>query len=170
MPIDRYSNSFKNLAAHDLPPLLTKLDKMVRNPYPMAKFGVDGVGVATIAKQLSLAGDFPGCYVLIEHEKPIYVGISRGVLQRLRQHVRGTTHFDASLAYRIASDQLPHKLTRSKAMEGDAFKKQFAASKSYLLGLDVAFVRIDNPLVLYVFEPYCAMHYDTAKWNTFETH
>jgi hypothetical protein len=35
-------------------------------------------------------------------------------------------------------------------------------------------VKIDNPLELYLFEPYCALELDTrfeaGGWNTFETH
>lgn len=101
---------------------------------------------------------------------PVYVGISRSVLRRLRQHVRGTTHFDASLAYRIAARRVPHEMTRAQAMESEEFKEQFAAAKEYRKSLAVGYVKINNPLVLYVFEPYCAMEFETAEWNTFETH
>ena len=101
---------------------------------------------------------------------PVYVGISRMVLKRLRQHVRGTTHFTASLAYRIAARGLDSKMTRGKAMEDPGFRKAFEAAKLELIKLNVAYVKVDNPLVLYVFEPYCAMKLDTAEWNTFKTH
>jgi hypothetical protein len=55
-------------------------------------------------------------------------------------------------------------------MEEEEFKVQFDAAKTYLRGLHVAFVKIINPLALYIFEPYCAMTFDTSEWNTFETH
>jgi predicted GIY-YIG superfamily endonuclease len=170
MPINEYPNNFSHLVDVDLPALLEQMDVARQNAIPMGDFAIDGLGVATIARQLGLTGDFPGCYLLLERERPIYAGISRGVLQRLRQHARGTTHFDASLAYRIAADRMPHNHTRSRAMQTEEFKAQFEAAKTYIRTLNVAYVRIDNPLVLYVFEPYCAMHYDTAEWNTFETH
>jgi predicted GIY-YIG superfamily endonuclease len=170
MPIDRYDQSFKYLVENELPFLLTILEKGVKDPYSMILFGTPRVGIAALARRLNITGDFPGCYVLIENGNPIYVGISRSVLQRLRQHVRGTTHFDASLAYKIAAAALPHRLTRAEAMKGGAFRREFDRAKTYLQRLNVAFVRIDNPLVRYIFEPYCAMHYDTDKWNTFETH
>jgi len=35
---------------------------------------------------------------------------------------------------------------------------------------DVAYVEVDNPLVLHVFEPYAALELGTGGWNTFETH
>ena len=170
MPIDQYPNTFAHLVEVDLPPLIAQMETARLDPVSMAEFAIDGVGVTTLARQLGLPGDFSGCYVLLEGNHPIYVGISRAVLQRLRQHVRGTTHYGASLAYRIAAQRMPHNHTRSRAMESEEFKAQFDAAKSYIRALNVAYVRIENPLVLYVFESYCAMHYDTAEWNTFETH
>jgi hypothetical protein len=65
---------------------------------------------------------------------------------------------------------MPHRNTRSKAMETEEFKAQFNAAKEYIRSLNVAFVKIINPLALYVFEPYCAMRFNTDVWNTFETH
>jgi predicted GIY-YIG superfamily endonuclease len=170
MPIDQYPNTFSHLVDVELPALLARMEEVRRIPVSMADFAINGVGVTTLARQLGLTADFPGCYLLLERDRPIYVGISRAVLQRLRQHVRGTTHFDASLAYRIAAQRMPHDHTRSRAMETEEFKAEFDAAKTYIRDLNAAYVRIENPLVLYVFEPYCAMHYDTANWNTFETH
>ncbi|MCE5360904.1 hypothetical protein [Candidatus Igneacidithiobacillus taiwanensis] len=74
------------------------------------------------------------------------------------------------LAWRIAAGRVPHEMTRAQAMESEEFKEQFAAAKEYLKSLAVGYVKINNPLVLYVFEPYCAMEFETAEWNTFETH
>lgn len=170
MPINEYEYSFDHLTESELPSLLAKLKEDIGNERAMADFAIDGVGVATLCRQMELASDFSGCYVLLENRKPIYVGISRSVLQRLRQHVRGSTHFDASLAYRIAAKRAPHKDTRSIAMENEDFKMEFNRAKEYLRSLNVAYVQITNPLVLYVFEPYCAMYFNTSEWNTFETH
>lgn len=142
----------------------------MENPVSMGDFAIDGLGVVGLSQQLGLQKDFPGCYVLMDNKNPIYVGISKNVLQRLRQHVRGTTHFDASLAYRIAAHRMPHGFTRSAAMEEDDFKAEFDDAKAYLRALEASFVEINNPLVLYLFEPYCAMQFDTSDWNTFETH
>ena len=170
MSIDNYAEKFDYLVTTDLPRYMTSLREAIKNPIQMGDFAIAGVGVAGLRRRLSLTSDFPGCYLLLDRGQPIYVGISGAVLQRLRQHVRGTTHFDASLAYRIAADEMPHTHTRSKAMELDEFKRCFAKARSYLRGLQVAYVKIENPLALYVFEPYCAMEFGTSKWNTFETH
>jgi predicted GIY-YIG superfamily endonuclease len=170
MPIDQYEHSFEHLVGAELPQHMATLEQAMKQKILMSEFAIDGVGVAALTQRFGLKADFPGCYVLSEKENPIYVGISKNVLQRLRQHVRGTTHFDASLAYRIAAQKMPHGNTRSKAMETEDFKAQFNAAKEYIRCLNVAFVKIVNPLALYVFEPYCAMKFNTDVWNTFETH
>ena len=170
MPIDSYENSFKDLVENDLPRLLSTLEKDMEENRSLGDFGIKGVGERTLLKKLGWSHDISGCYVLSEDKKPVYVGISRSIVRRLRQHVCGTTHSNASLAYRIAREHMPHNETRDQAMKNEQFKLKFKDAKSYLRGLNVAFVNIDNPLVLYIFEPYCAMKYDTHKWNTFETH
>ncbi len=55
-------------------------------------------------------------------------------------------------------------------MNDAAFKQAFEQAKAYLAGLQVAFVDIDNPLELYVFEAYAAISLRTYEWNTFRTH
>jgi predicted GIY-YIG superfamily endonuclease len=136
----------------------------------MAELGVNGVGPKAILSRLGRKQDFSGCYVLFDKSKPIYVGISRSVMQRLLQHVKGKTHFDASLAYRIACKKHPHAMERNEAMTAPAFQKKFEQAKSYLKSLDVAFIEIQNDLESYLFEVYCAMELDTHEWNTFRTH
>jgi predicted GIY-YIG superfamily endonuclease len=170
MSVDQYQESFEHMVEQDFPQLLSLLESAAKNPISMNQFNIEGVGPATICSRLGLDEDFAGCYVLSEKDQPVYVGISRQVIARLRQHAYGNTHFDASLAYRIAAKSSPHKLTRDKAMESLAFKESFIDAKAYIGSLNSSFVEIGNPLVRYVFEPYCALHFGTAEWNTFETH
>jgi hypothetical protein len=40
--------------------------------------------------------------VFLAGRRPFYVGISNKVIERIRQHLRGRSHFEATLAYRIA--------------------------------------------------------------------
>ena len=142
----------------------------METPKAMKNFNVAGDGPVTLAHQFGLKSDFAGCYVLVDESSAIYVGISKNALRRLRQHVREQTRFDASLAYRIAAGRYPHKLTKSGAMTIEVFRAAFDKAKDYLRSLSVAFIEIPNPLALYLFEPYCAMKFDTNVWNTFETH
>lgn len=170
MPIDCCPHSFRALAGKVLPARMREMRATMKKPLPMKCFAIDGVGVKTILSDLGRSEDFSACYVMLSRGRPVYVGISRKVISRLRQHVRGTTHFDASLAYRMAEAKNPHDQQRSEAMRRPAFKKEFLKAQSYLKGLQVAIVEIPDDLELYLFEVYCSMELDTAKWNTFKTH
>jgi hypothetical protein len=168
--IDDCKHTFAELAHTVLPAHMERLKLELVRLKPLSLFARDKVGPANIARECNLAGDFSGCYVLIDGGAPIYVGISRKVLNRLRQHVRGRSHFDASLAYAIAQHRQPTPGGRTAAMATAKFRSAFQEAQKYLRGLSVAFIRIDNPLELYVFEAYAAMSLGTHQWNTFRTH
>jgi hypothetical protein len=102
MPIDACTSTFAEMAEITLPGDMARLRAALANPVPMSSFCKQGVGVKSILSGLRRSSDFSGCYVLLQDGKPFYVGISRTVVQRLRQHVTGNTHFDASLAYLMA--------------------------------------------------------------------
>jgi hypothetical protein len=116
------------------------------------------------------SADFPGCYAFLDAGKPVYVGISRGVVKRLIQHLNYDSHYSASLVYRMASEEFPHEMKRDQAMKDDQFRAVFFAVQSRLREMTVAFIQIDNDLELYLFEVYAAMKLDTGTWNTFRTH
>ena len=140
---------------------------------PMETFARDGIGVKTIQRELGKSSSknaLEGCYVLHRNGKAEYVGISRKIITRLRQHVRGKTHFDASLAYRMAKQQTSDSGTRSEAMACTEFQEAFQKAKEVIRGLQVAYVEIDSAFERYVFEPYCSMQLKTGKWNKFDTH
>jgi hypothetical protein len=170
MAIDDCKYSFAQLASENFPRYMNKLRQNIKQSTPMAQFAVKGARVATLLKQLNVKAEFSGCYVLLDTGIPVYVGISRTVLRRLRQHVLGTSHFDATFAYKMAFDRRPHQTTRNAAMADEEFSSTFRQARDDIRGMDVAFIKIKNSLELHVFEPYCAMALDTEKWNTFATH
>ena len=170
MPIDNCTHTFATLAHEVLPEYLSQLRGAMKTPHKAADFAKPGNGPVAIAKTLDRSTDFSGCYVMLEGTQPVYVGISRSVLSRLRQHVTGRSHFDASLAYAVAQHRLPTKGHRSKVMEHAGFQAAFSEAQAYLRGLDFAFIEIENPLELYLFEAYAAMELNTSVWNTFRTH
>jgi len=170
LPIDKCERSFADLAREVLPKYMEDFRVAMRTVRPLSEFCVRSVGVKTIVKKLGKQDDFSGCYVLLHDARPFYVGISRRVVARLRQHGSGTTHSDASLAYSMAREKVTHKVTRTAAMKNPPFKQAFEEAKQLLNSCSVAFIEIENPLELYLFEAYCAMELDTCKWNTFRTH
>jgi len=170
VPIDTCTHTFAELATNVLPKYMDSIRVAMQSPRPFAEFCAQGVGVKTIINRLGRRDDFSGCYVLLLEAKPFYVGISRGVVARLRQHGTGTTHFDASLVYRMASEKVAHDMTRGAAMKDPEFRQAFDETKRLLAKCSVAFIEIPNPIELYLFEAYCAMELDTCEWNTFRTH
>lgn len=171
MPIDDCCHTFEDLAQTVLPKYMAELRKNMANSESMAGFAVSGVGPVTIARRImGRSGDFSGCYILIDSGRPLYVGISRKVITRLRQHVIGRGHEDATLAYRMASSAMGHRMSRKYAMADTEFRRLFHEKRDYLKTLDAASVEIRNALEMHLFEAYCSMELDTCVWNTFATH
>lgn len=170
MNVDDCPHTFDDLATRVLPKYMDQLRRAFTSPWPASEFAAPNVGPRSLARRFGLGSDFSGCYSLLEGGKPIYVGISRGVLGRVRQHVFGRSHFDASLAYRMAQHGLPTKGRRSANMMNADFRRVFNEAQQYLRSLSVAVLQIDNPLELYLFEAYAAMEVKTSRWNSFRTH
>ena len=170
MPIDNCVHTFEVLVASVLPSYFKLLEAAIKSPTPADTF----VGFKSVTKEilsrLSRSTDFPGCYVFIDGENPVYVGISRGVIKRLVQHLNFDSHYSASLVYRMASENYPHEMKRDQAMKDEQFKVVFFSAQERLRKMKVAFVEINNDLELYLFEVYASMKLDTEKWNTFRTH
>ena len=170
MNIHGYEKSFEDLVKNEFPNYISKLELMELSKASLSQFGQKGKGDKRLIEELNLQKDFKGCYVMFEKDKAVYVGISKCVIRRLKQHVCGNTHYSATLAYRIANKEFPHNLTRNDAMKDPGFVEQFNYAKERIGLMQVIFVEIKHPLVLNIFEPYCAMKYKTGEWNLFETH
>jgi hypothetical protein len=170
MPIDNCVHTFEELTGSVLPSHFKLLEAAMQSPLLADTF----VGFKSVTKEvlsrLNRSTDFPGCYVFIDGEKPIYVGISRGVIKRLVQHLNFDSHYSASLVYRMASEDYPHEMKRDQAMKDEQFKTVFFSARERLREMKVAFVEINNDLELYLFEVYASMKLDTDTWNTFRTH
>jgi len=170
MAIDNCQYSFEKLADSIFPSYYSQVIEKLKSPRRMEDFAKPGIGERTMLKTMGLDTDFPGCYVFSNRGTPVYVGISRGVIKRLSQHVKGNTHNDASLAYKMAFSHAPHEDHRGQAMKNSEFRRMFDLAKREIGKFYVAYIRIDNDLELHLFEAYCAMKLDTSTWNTFATH
>ncbi len=170
MPIDSCTHTFDDLSITVLPKYFENLEESIEKPLSASEF----VGYKSATKEaLSKTGkktDFPGCYVFLDAGNPIYVGISRGVVKRLTQHLNHDSHYSASLVYKMASDEYPHAMKRDQAMKDDQFRNVFFAKQEQLQKMTIAYIEIQNDLELYLFEVYASMKLDTDTWNTFRTH
>jgi predicted GIY-YIG superfamily endonuclease len=170
MPIDRCPHTFDHLAKVVLPGHFLRLQAAINAP--IAAEALVGIRSATrqVLSRLHLAADFPGCYILLDGKKPIYVGISRRVIRRLVQHLNYRSHYAASLVYRMACIAYPHEMRRSEAMRDAKFQEAFHSAQGRLHRMRIAFIPIENDLELYLFEVFASMKLDTHVWNTFRTH
>jgi predicted GIY-YIG superfamily endonuclease len=167
MAIDGCVFTFQQLAQEVLPNDMKRMRAAIAAPMRMEL--VTG-GRRAVLNHFGRPKDFSGCYVLVEKGQPFYVGISRKVVSRLTQHVKGKTHSDASLAYAMACHCCEHSMRRAKAMADKVFLAAFEQERTRIRNMDVAVIEIDNPVELYLFEVYAALELRTATHNTFRTH
>jgi predicted GIY-YIG superfamily endonuclease len=127
--------------------------------------------VGKIDAQWLKEDDFKGLYVFVHNDTPFYVGISRGVIKRIHQHVKGKNHFTSTLAFKIA--QLIYTSEHRQEFEGLRkdfdFKGKVEPVKQFLMKQKVAFIHIEDDNELALFEIYCSMKLETSL-NTFKTH
>lgn len=114
--------------------------------------------------------EFRGMYVFGEKSndnlvRPLYVGISRTVYRRLRQHGWGKYHNECSLAYLIAKDHfgLPFKKI------DEAYDNSLKHGKNEVRKFKVALYHFESDYELYLMEVILAGMWKT-KWNSFRTH
>jgi hypothetical protein len=152
-----------------MPRLMATLREKLKHPLPLASFYTTGKGLKTLLREFANGEDFSGCYIFVKRGHPFYVGISKAVIRRIRSHVTARNHNGSSLVYAMAnrSSKIVHfrKNTCDKH-----YQKPFLVALKKLRACHVAFIRVDNPLVLYIFEAYAALHFDTQEWNSFVTH
>ena len=122
-------------------------------------------------KERQQNNEIRGIYIFYENDVPIYVGISRGILRRLKNHFLGKTHFEASLAYLIARNSHDNEIgiymgERSKF----PFDKYLSNIQSDMRqNWKISIIPIEDSYEMYFTEFYLACEMKT-KWNSFETH
>ena len=167
---------FKEICNIKLPDYFDKFQLRMNDPFDMSIFTKEGNGIKTIKKELGSRyklekQSFSGCYVFIEKNKPVYVGISKDVINRLHQHVKGDSHYSSSFAYKIAQNETNEfDKSRDLNMQDIVFMNTFKKAQERIKSFKAAFIEIDDPIELYLFEVYVSMVLDTGFYNTFHTH
>lgn len=118
----------------------------------------------------------PGIYLFSEDERPIYVGQSRTLRQRLRDHTVLTSKQNkASFAFNIAkreAHQAGLDIARFReVLEADPdFAAHFAEAKARVAAMEVQFIELEDPIERTLFEVYASLALKTTEFNKFETH
>ena len=147
----------------------TKILELKQKTHEISDLFIEGKGSKAILKELNLPEeDFRGLYCFWKDGKVEYVGISRKVINRLGQHIKGTTHQSATLPIKILKieQQKKYGKTPRKSFTATILKK---AQTDHLHKMKISFVEIEDDLELYLFEAYCAIYFK-CKYNDFKTH
>lgn len=107
-----------------------------------------------------------GLYIFYEGTKPVYVGISRKVVKRVKQHMCGKRHNEASLAYLIAKEKSGFGGERKDMKDNEEFQQ---IKRKMREEWKIRIIEVDDPYVRYFSEIYFAAKLKTC-WNDFETH
>jgi hypothetical protein len=121
---------------------------------------------------------FPVCsaiYVIFEAGKPLYVGRTRNLRRRLRNHLRllpGQSAFAFRLARELTGNPKASYTTagsRKMLMQDAGFRKAFTDSGARIAHMSVRWIEIADPIAQHLFEVYVALAYETP-YNDFDTH
>jgi GIY-YIG catalytic domain len=118
----------------------------------------------------------PGVYLFSEAGAPLYVGQTRNLKQRLRQHTSAASRQErAPFAFNLARKPAEERSlelvgTRKQLTENPEFSTLFAKARTRVAQMDVQFLEVPGDLHRYIFEPYATDALGTHEFNTFETH
>ena len=110
-----------------------------------------------------------GVYVLYEGGEPIYVGRSKDLDRRIREHSARSRHNSATFAFILYREKLGNpegKREEVQAMDPPEYERQ----RQRVGAMTIRAVEIEDSWVQAVFEIYAVLALGTTKHNTFETH
>jgi predicted GIY-YIG superfamily endonuclease len=116
-------------------------------------------------------------YLFSEGEQTLYVGRTRRLRQRLRQHsVAGAKHNQAVFAFRLARE-ITGRTVAAYSIKGSRaalslepiFAEAFIQAKARVRGMDMRFVEEADPLRQALLEIYVSIVLGT-RYNDFDTH
>lgn len=118
----------------------------------------------------------PGIYLFTEADVPIYVGQTRKLRERLRNHtIPSAMQEQASFAFLLAKKEaresgLSFEGTRKATASDPGFIEIFSRAKRRVADMEVRFIEVDEPDLRTVFEVYASLALGTGEFNSFETH
>jgi hypothetical protein len=116
-----------------------------------------------------------GVYVFYEGAKPVYVGRSNRMKERILEHGRPSSdHYSATFAFRLAKESAKQKgidLSKTSAQleEDPAFVELFSQARQRVSEMSARAVEIKDPIVQTLFEVYAHIALRTEH-NDFDTH
>lgn len=141
-------------------------EKIIRNKALFNELGYIPNTISSNSKN-EQPNEFKGLYIFGEKTNgiivPVYVGISRTIFRRLRQHAWGKNHNECTLAY-LKTKHSNKAITRKIVTSDDMLP-----AKSKIQNYTVVLIPVPNDYDLYFLEVVLAGKFKT-KWNSFRTH
>ena len=113
-----------------------------------------------------------GVYVLYECCKPMYVGRSDQLADRLLSHGRPSSGSEsATFAFNLAREKCsaPSTISRQELKKDPNFQRLFAEAKEQVRKMEVRVVGMKSPIEQTIFEVYAHLELGTP-FNSFENH
>ena len=136
----------------------------------------------TRAERKALRGKLPyekGVYVLYERGRPMYVGRSDKLADRLLDHSKPSSGSEtASFAFnlarnkaRAARQEIPDAgtMSRKSLQEHEKFQQLFREAKDRVRRMEVQAVEVTSPIEQTILEVYLHLKFDT-RFNSFDNH
>lgn len=120
--------------------------------------------------------DAAGIYLFSELDHAIYIGQTRKLKQRLRNHTNPLAKNNkATFAFLLAKDQAEQagvdiNQFRAQLEVDQEFVGHFKDAKLRVSEMDVRFIELAGPIERSVLEIYASLALDTLVFNSFETH
>ena len=111
-------------------------------------------------------------YVFYECGHPIYVGRTRHIQERIRQHGDPSSRKEsATFAFQLLKDKVPTQKRTRAEIERD-YASEFAHERERIRKMSVRAVEVEDRVVQTFFELYAILALDTMKYNAnaFRTH
>lgn len=118
----------------------------------------------------------PGVYLFSELDHAIYVGQTRKLRNRLKNHTNPLgKNNQATFAFLLAKAEaekagVDTKQFRAQLEADQQFARHFQLAKLRVSEMDVRFIELAGPIERSVFEIYASLALDTLLFNSFETH
>ena len=149
---------------------------MVKMPIYMERLGESGaISMYSMADRRALRRKLPaskGIYVLYERGRPMYVGRSDNLADRLLEHGQPSGDSEtATFAFNIAKQEFPGStsVVRKDLQEDKEFQLLFDAAKERVRRMEVRVVGVADPIEQTIFEVYVHLELQTP-FNSFENH
>lgn len=115
-----------------------------------------------------------GVYVFYENDKPIYVGRSRRIRQRIREHGgESSRHESATFAFKLFREVIGepegHSSKYTRRQLQDQYPEEYASQRQRVRSMRIRAVEINDPRVQNVFEIYAIVALGTTHYNKFHT-